>query len=60
MTYEEVARFSETWGLVLLVVLFSIAVVYALWPGNKDKFRRAAHLPLSEDDERPDKNSERG
>ena len=52
MTYEAVREFSGTWGLVLLVVLFLCALVYALWPGNRDKFRRAAHQPL--DDERPE------
>ena len=50
MTYEAVAHFAQTWGLVLLVVLFAAVVAYALWPGNRKKFDRAARLPLEEDE----------
>jgi cytochrome c oxidase cbb3-type subunit 4 len=50
MTYEAVAQFAHTWGLALLVVLFTGVLVYALWPGNRRKFDRAARLPLEEDE----------
>ena len=53
MTYQDVALFAQTWGLVILVVFFAVALTYALWPGNRDKFHRAAQLPLA-DDERPE------
>ena len=49
MTYHDVAQFSQTYGLLYLVVLFAGVLVYALWPGNKDKFDRAARRPLEED-----------
>jgi cytochrome c oxidase cbb3-type subunit 4 len=49
MTYEAMAGFAQTWGLALLVVLFLGAVAYALWPRNREKFRRAAERPLLED-----------
>ena len=49
MTYEQVVYFSETYGLVYLVVLFLGAVVYALWPRNKAKFDDAARIPFKED-----------
>jgi cytochrome c oxidase cbb3-type subunit 4 len=49
MTYEAIAGFAQTWGLALLVVLFVGAVLYALWPRNREKFRRAAQRPLQED-----------
>ncbi|MEO9899857.1 cbb3-type cytochrome c oxidase subunit 3 [Nisaea sp.] len=49
MTYQTVSAFAQSWGLVFLVVMFSTAVVYALWPGNKSKFKKAAHVPLEED-----------
>jgi len=51
MTFESFSHFAGTWGLVFLVVLFAVALVYALWPGNRKKFERAAHLPLLEDGE---------
>jgi cytochrome c oxidase cbb3-type subunit 4 len=49
MSFQEVSQFAQTYGLVYLVVLFLIVVAYALWPKNKEKFDRAAHIPLEED-----------
>lgn len=49
MTYQEISSLSQSWGLVLLVVMFLIAVAYALWPTNKDKFDKAAKSPLDEE-----------
>jgi cytochrome c oxidase cbb3-type subunit 4 len=48
--YETLSSFAQTWGLGLFVLMFLIAVAYAVWPSNKDKFRAAAHLPLEERD----------
>ncbi len=53
MSYETVARFADTWGLVFLMLLFAIAVGYALWPGNRAKFKHAAQIPLQDDDREP-------
>jgi len=53
MTYDQISYFAGTWGLVFLVVMFVGAVAYALWPGNKEKFRRAANQPLDEEDSLP-------
>lgn len=47
--YEAISHFAGTWGLVLLLLLFAAAVVYALWPGNRRKFERAKRLPLEDD-----------
>jgi len=49
MSYEAVSYFARTIGLVFLVVLFVAVLAYALWPGNRRKFGRAARLPLEED-----------
>jgi cytochrome c oxidase cbb3-type subunit 4 len=51
MTYEQATHFAQTWGLTLLTTCFIIAVIYALWPGNRDKFNRAAHAPLNDGDD---------
>ena len=40
MSYQEAAVFAQSWGLVLLVTFFLSAVLYALWPRNRDKFER--------------------
>ncbi len=50
MNYQDLIYFAETWGLVILALMFATAVVYAFWPGNREKFDRAANLPLESDD----------
>ena len=51
MNYENTIYFAETWGLILLIVLFLAGVAYALWPSNHSKFDHAAHLPLDDTEE---------
>jgi cytochrome c oxidase cbb3-type subunit 4 len=48
-TYETVASFAQTWGLVYFVALFAGVLLYALWPSNKKRFDEAASIPLRED-----------
>lgn len=48
-TYETLARFAQTWGLLYFVLMFAGVLVYALWPSNAKRFRDAAHMPLRED-----------
>lgn len=50
MTYAQATQFAQTWGLALLFVLFVCVLIYALWPGNRDKFKRAAHTPLADEE----------
>lgn len=52
MTYEQFSVFAGTWGLVLLVVMFTITMAYAFWPANKEKFEHAAQLPLEKEEKR--------
>lgn len=52
MTYQQVSHFAQTWGLVFLVIAFVLVIAYALWPGNRKTFDRAARRPL--DEEQPD------
>lgn len=49
MTYEALRAFAGSWGLVFLMLMFFVAVAYALWPGNRDKFRQASRAPLDDD-----------
>lgn len=48
--YETLSSFAQTWGLGFFVLMFLVAVAYALWPGNREKFRDAAHKPLEDKD----------
>jgi cytochrome c oxidase cbb3-type subunit 4 len=49
MTYENLASFAQTWGLVYAMALFAGGVIYALWPRNRARFDAAARLPLDEE-----------
>lgn len=49
--YQTLAQFAETWGLLLLVIMFVSAVGWALWPSNKARFEDAAQVPLREDED---------
>lgn len=51
MSYAEASHFAQTWGLALLVVLFVSVVLYTFWPGNREKFKRAAATPLENEDD---------
>ncbi len=51
MTYQTMVQFAHTWGMFLFVIPFTIAVIYALWPSNRDEFRKAARAPLESGDE---------
>lgn len=46
--YEILSSFAQTWGLLFFVVMFGVALVYALWPRNQSRFDAAAHAPLME------------
>lgn len=48
--YEMLSSFAQTWGLGFFVLMFLVAVAYALWPGNREKFRAAAYQPLEDKD----------
>jgi cytochrome c oxidase cbb3-type subunit 4 len=52
MMYETVVTISQTIAMLFFLGLFVAVVAYALWPGNRDKFKRAARLPLENDESR--------
>jgi cytochrome c oxidase cbb3-type subunit 4 len=53
MTYEAIAQFAQTWGLLLFVAAFVAIVAYAVWPKNKATFDAASRIPLNDDDQDP-------
>lgn len=50
LTYEAVARFAQQGGTLYFAAIFIAGLIYALWPKNKEAFRRLAHLPLEKDE----------
>ncbi len=48
-TYETLAQFAESGGMIYCFALFLGVLVYALWPANREAFNEAARMPLRED-----------
>lgn len=46
MEYETVVSITQSVALIFFIVLFVAVLAYVFWPGNRDKFDRAARLPL--------------
>lgn len=56
MSYEGLSSFAQTGGTVYFAAIFFVVLVYALWPRNGARFKRAAELPMKEKehgDDRP-------
>lgn len=51
MTPDRLSAIAGTLGLILFCLLFAGVLIYALWPGNKGRFSRAARQPLMDDRE---------
>ena len=49
MTYQILAEFAQTGGLLYFVAMFAAAAAYAFWPRNRSRFNAAARIPLLED-----------
>mgnify|MGYP006358804749 FL=1 len=48
MNYEGWSSFAQTGGTVYFAAIFLAVIVYACWPKNGARFKRAAKLPLNE------------
>jgi cytochrome c oxidase cbb3-type subunit 4 len=57
MTYETLASFAQTWGMLYFTAIFAAALIYALWPRNGQQFKRLAQLPMNEKDNVDDRPS---
>lgn len=49
MTYEVIRPWAAMLGLLIFIALFAGVLVYAFWPGNRERFKRAARIPLEND-----------
>jgi cytochrome c oxidase cbb3-type subunit 4 len=48
--HDTVVGFAKSFGLFYLLILAAIALVYALWPANRERFDRAANAILDDED----------
>jgi cytochrome c oxidase cbb3-type subunit 4 len=55
--YETLASFAQTGGLILFIIAFVLVLIYALAPGNRERFKRAKRIPLEDDDTDKDDDS---
>ena len=55
MTYDIVARVSQTAALLIFIALTVSVILYTFWPGNRDRFEAAQRRALGLDGR--DKNS---
>ena len=53
MSYETLRGFADSWGLLLLAILFVLMLVFIFRRGSTAKYKDAARIPM-EVDERPD------
>jgi cytochrome c oxidase cbb3-type subunit IV len=49
MAYDFWRSVAAGSGLAFFALIFFAAVGYAFWPGNRERFERAARAPLRED-----------
>lgn len=50
MGYDQIAHVVKIGGTVAFTAVFVGAILYALWPKNKDRFDHASHIPLQSSD----------
>jgi cytochrome c oxidase cbb3-type subunit 4 len=48
--YEDVLAFAQSWGAVYFTLMFVVALAYAYWPKNRQRFEKAAFIPLRDED----------
>jgi cytochrome c oxidase cbb3-type subunit 4 len=48
-TYNAVAHFAQSWGLIYFFVVFCAIVVFVMRPSGKKQYEEAAKMPLRED-----------
>ncbi len=47
--YEDVLAFAQSWASVYFTLMFIVAFAYAYWPRNRDRFEKAAFIPLEDE-----------
>jgi cytochrome c oxidase cbb3-type subunit 4 len=52
MSYQEFAGWSQIVAMAIFGTVMAGVLIYALRPGNKDRFDAAARLPLADNDDK--------
>jgi len=56
-TYNAVAEFAQSWGLLYFFIAFVAIVIWVMWPSRKRKYEDASKIPFRED-QREDKDKD--
>mgnify|MGYP002634253497 CR=1 FL=1 len=51
LDHDTLRHLADTWGLLLLVGVFAVAILAALRPGASAYYRKCARIPLEDDRE---------
>lgn len=49
-TYNSVAEFAQSWGLLYFFIAFVVIVVWVMWPSRKRRYDDASEIPFREDE----------
>ncbi len=52
LDHHVLVGFAKSYGLFYLLILAAVALIYACWPANRDKFDKAAR-DIIEDEDKP-------
>ena len=52
MTYEALRYFADSWGLLVLTLIFVSVLLWVNRPGSRDHYRDQAEIPFRHDRER--------
>ena len=52
MQYDAMRHFADTWGLIMLGLIFIGAVIFVLRPGSSETYARLGALPLDGEEEK--------
>ncbi|WP_375262262.1 cbb3-type cytochrome c oxidase subunit 3 [Palleronia sp.] len=50
ISHDTLVAFAKTFGLFYLIAMFLVALLYAFWPSNGKRFKRAADSVLDDED----------
>jgi len=51
MWTEDMQFYAYMTWMVVSIVLFALILVWALWPGSRERFQKYADIPLRDEDE---------
>ena len=49
MSYDALRSFADSWGLLLMVLIFIGIIIWAFRPGSKKIYDDVARIPLKKD-----------